>query len=278
MSAGVARFMYATVAVGLLGLAVPAHAQFQQQPVAEPVSGETYRVEGAVGLWAPSTAMSISSESLGIIGSNIDFRNDLGLQNQRFPEFHFELRGGKHKFRFQAIPIRFNQSATLTRDIVFNGQRYRVGLPVTSALDWNGYRLGYEYDFIRRDRFWVGGMIDVKYTDVTATLTSVLADEFAHALAPVPAIGGVGRVYVVPNVSITGEVTGSTLGWLPASLIQDNQGHYVDYNIYGTWNVIKNVGVQVGYRSLDLGYVVNKNRDSGTFKLHGLFFGVVARY
>ncbi len=270
--------MYAAAAYALLGLAAPAHAQFQQQPVAEPVSGETYHIEGAVGLWAPSTAMSISSESLGIIGSTIDFRSDLGLQNQRFPEFHFELRGGRHKFRFQAIPIRFNQTATLTRDIVFNGQRYRIGLPVTSALDWNAYRFGYEFDFVRRERFWVGGMLDVKYTDVTATLTSSLADEFAHALAPVPAIGAVGRAYIVPNVSITGEVTGSTLGWLPTSLIQDNQGHYVDYNIYGTWNIIKNVGIQGGYRSLDLGYVVNKNRDSGAFKLHGLFFGVVARY
>jgi len=161
--------MYAAVAVGMLGLAAPAHAQFQQQPVSEPVTGETYHVEGAVGLWAPSPTMSISSESLGIIGSTIDFRNDLGMQSQSFPEFHLELRGGKHKFRFQLIPIRFSQEATLTRDIVFNGQRYRVGLPVTSALDWNAYRFGYEYDFVRRDRFWVGGMIDVKYTEVTET-------------------------------------------------------------------------------------------------------------
>jgi hypothetical protein len=34
--------------------------------------------------------------------------------------------------------------------------------------------------------------------------------------------------------------------------------------------------VQLGYRSLDVGYLVKT--DTGSFVLRGLFFGVVARY
>ena len=39
---------------------------------------------------------------------------------------------------------------------------------------------------------------------------------------------------------------------------------------------IGRIGAQVGYRSFDLGYVVQD--DTGSFELRGLYFGVVARY
>ncbi len=77
----------------------------------------------------------------------------------------------------------------------------------------------------------------------------------------------------MPNISITGEVTGFNL---PEKAIKDTTGHYVDVNVYGTLNFTNYVGVQVGYRSLDVGYVVDT--DTGSFTLRGLFFGVVARY
>ncbi len=81
------------------------------------------------------------------------------------------------------------------------------------------------------------------------------------------------RGYVVPNISITAEVTGFKL---PESLIKDTTGHYVDVDIYGTVNFTNNVGVQVGYRSFDVGYLVES--DTGSFTLKGMFFGIVARY
>ena len=77
----------------------------------------------------------------------------------------------------------------------------------------------------------------------------------------------------MPNISITGEVTGFKL---PDKLIRDSSGHYFDVDIYGTVNFTNNVGVQVGYRSFDVGYVVTT--DTGSFTLKGMFFGVVARY
>jgi len=113
----------------------------------------------------------------------------------------------------------------------------------------------------------------LKYTDVTATLTSPIVTEFTQAKAPIPALGGVVRFYPVPNISITGEVTGFKL---PEKLIRDTTGHYVDVNIYGTLNFTNYVGVQLGYRSIDVGYGIRT--DTGSFVLRGLFFGIVARY
>ena len=255
-------------------LPTAARAQFQPRPLADPATGERYHIEAAAGFWFPSADISVASEALGIIGSRVDFKKDLGLTDQHFPELHLELRPApRHKFRFQYIPIKYEQSGLLTREIVFNGQLYRVGLPVTSTLDWKAYRFGYEYDFISRDRGFGGFVLDFKYTDVTATLASVLVSEFTKAKAPIPAIGGIARFYPVPNISITGEVSGFSL---PESAIKDKNGHYLDVNVYGTLNFTNYVGVQVGYRSLDVGYLIDT--DTGSFTLRGIFFGIVARY
>ena len=104
-------------------------------------------------------------------------------------------------------------------------------------------------------------------------LTSPVLNEFASARAPLPALGGIGRFYVVPNISITGEVTGFKL---PDSIDSRYGGHYVDIDIYGTVNFSDNFGVKGGFRSLDMGYLVKQ--DSGSFTLRGIYFGVVARY
>ncbi|HEY7792064.1 MAG TPA: hypothetical protein VIC33_16235 [Vicinamibacterales bacterium] len=251
--------------------AVPAFAQYTRS---EPATGERYHVEGQIGLWDPTPQIAISSESLGILGSNIDFVSDLGIQKTRFPDLRLVLRPArKHKFRFSYIPIKYTAQATLTRDVVFNGILYRVGIPVTSTLDWKAYRFGYEYDFISRNRGFAGVIAEAKYTDIQATISSAVDTEFTHARGPIPALGGIVRVYVVPNISITGEATGFKL---PASVSQGYSGKYVDIDIYGTLNFTNNIGATVGWRSLDLQYLAKT--DSGDLTLRGLYFGAVARF
>jgi hypothetical protein len=267
--------LYAAVAAMLLWTALPAFAQFKPRPTGESATAETYHVEGFIGFWNPGATMTITSESLGIPGNLIDFKQDLGLQDQRFADFGVTLRPArKHKFRFQAIPIQYNNGPiNISHDIVFNGQRYRASIPVTSTLDWKAYRFGYEYDFVSLNRGFGGLVLEAKYTDVTATLATPTFSEFAHATAPIPAIGGIVRVYVVPNIAITGEVTGLKF---PSGVIEDFEAHYADIDIYGTVNFTPNVGAQIGWRSLDIGYLLK--RDTGSFVLRGLYFGVVARY
>src|SRR5262249_17217099 len=208
-------------------------------------------------------------------GTDINFRSDLGLTDQRFPEVRLVLRPARsHKFRFQYIPINYTQSAILTRNIKFNGQQYSVSLPVNSSLDWGAYRFSYEYDFIVKNRGFGGFILDAKYTDVQANLATPIQNlnEFAHAHAPMPALGGIARVYVVPNISITGEVTA-----IKIPKIGDRyDGHYADFDVYGTVNVTNKVGAQFGYRLLDVGYLVRQ--DTGSLTLRGLYLGVVARY
>src|SRR5712691_10594947 len=93
-------YRFAAVAAACWLVASPARAQFQPRPLNDPATGEQYHIEAAAGFWFPSAEMSISSQALGILGSTIDFKRDLGLTDQRFPELHLELRPAtRHKFR-----------------------------------------------------------------------------------------------------------------------------------------------------------------------------------
>jgi hypothetical protein len=271
------RRLCRSVLVVLITLAAtPAMAQFQPRRISNPATGESYHIEAAIGLWMPSADMQVSSEQFGIPGTRVDFKEDLGLEDQRFPEMHLVLRPAlKHKFRFQYIPITYTQGpVTVTRDIVFNGQLYSIGVNVESNLDWRAYRFGYEYDFLTKDRFFAGFVLDFKYTDVSAGLeVPGLIREEVHAAAPIPAIGGIFRGYVMPNISITGELTAFKV---PEGLIEDSTGRYFDLDIYGTVNFTNNIGAMFGYRSLDVGYTIET--DLGDFRLKGLYAGAVVRY
>jgi len=269
------RLYSALVGMFVLLAAAPASAQFMPRTLNDPATGEQFHIEGAAGFWWPTADMSIASESLGIVGSTIDFKDDLGIADRRLKEVRLTVRPArKHKLRFHYIPIEYAQDDfTLTRDITFNGQLYQIGLPVQSKLSWKAYRFAYEYDFISRNRGFGGVIFEAKHTDVKASLRSPLVEEFIHAKAPIPAIGGIVRVYVVPNISITGELTGIKI---PDSISEKYKAHYADLDLYGTLNFSNNLGVQVGYRSIDVGYLVEK--DTGSFVLKGLYTAVVLRY
>ena len=254
--------------------AAPARAQYTPRTVSDPATGESYHLEVSAGLWSPSLAGSIASESLGIAGTTIDLKDDLGVTDQRFKELHAVLRlAQKHKLRAQYIPISYEQTATPGRRLVFNGQAFAAGQPVSSNIDWKAFRFTYEYDVVSRDRWFAGLLLDAKYTNVAAELRNAATDEFSRARAPIPALGAIVRVYPFANISVTGELSGVTV---PKSVSAKYNAHYVDLDVYGTLNLINNVGAQFGYRSFDVGYLAD--RDSGTLVLKGFYFGGVVRY
>ena len=260
--------------VALVLAASPAGAQYGARSVGDRATGENYHVEIGGYFWNPNPAIAITSESLGIIGSRIDFVEDLGIEKQRFGQFKVVLRPGtKHKFRFEYTPIRYDAESALRRTIVFNGIQFPAVLPVATELKWNAYRFGYEWDFIYRERGFFGLLLEAKYTDVEATLTNVLDTEFVHARAPIPAIGAIGRVYVAPNISITGEFSAFKL---PDGIDENYRARFFDFDLYGTVNFTDNFGAQAGYRSFDVFYKVDD--DEGELLLRGLYFGGVLRF
>jgi hypothetical protein len=275
------RLVTGRLAASLLLLAAsatPTAAQFQ--PVGSASSqaavGERYRVEASALLWGAQPELVVSSESLGIPGDDIDLVGDLGIEQKRLSELRFVLRPApKHKFRINYLPIKYEAEAIVHREFVFNGQRYRVGLPVNTSADLTTWRFGYEYDFLYRERGYLGVLVDLKYTDVNVQLDSPIGAEFTAQVAPIPTFGVVGRGYVVPSVSITGEVS---FFKVPEKLREqlNGGGRYIDYDFYGTVNFTNNVGAQVGLKSIDVDYF--QDLDGGRLNFTGWYFGAVVRY
>lgn len=277
MRPGTSYAVASVFGISLIALAAsPAHAQYGAVPsgVSARPLGEQYHVEISGGLWNPSPDVIISSEQLGIVGTDIDFVNDLGISKKQFGDLRIVLRPTtKNKFRIGYTPIEYVASTTLTRDIVFNAQRYRVSLPVDSVLSWKQWRFGWEYDFLYREKGYAGLILDVRYTDVNAELSSpFVGTEFTHAKGPIPSIGGVGRVYVHENIAVTFELTA-----LKVPRIQDEyEATLIDWDLNGTFSINRYLGAQVGFRNLDVSYLVEQ--DTGDMKLRGLYFAGVARF
>ena len=282
----------------ILTLALPAAAQPTQGPLqgrpAEPTRtapdetiwaanesvwaggsvGEDYHLEITGGLWSPPPAISASSEQFGIAGTTIDFGSDLGMVRQRHGELRMTFKPGRrHKLRVHWLPMQYQQSAVLQREIVFQEIRYNIGLPVDSVLTWNAWRFGYELDVIVRYRGFLGLILEAKYTDVRAELDSPVGFEYARARAPIPAIGAIGRVYVSRFTPITVEFTAFNM---PENLIQDYSARLVDYDIYGTVNLTQMFGLNIGYRSMDMRYLFD--RDVGNFQVKGMYFSGAFRF
>jgi len=255
--------------------ATPARAQYDVKKISDPATGEKYHVEVGGYFWNPTPDIAITSKGLGIVGSRIDFVKDLGIEKTKFKQLKIVLRPGqKHKLRFEYTPITYDAVGSLTASIIFNGQRYDVAFPVETNLQWKAYRFAYEYDFVYRDRGFFGLLLEAKYTNVQATLSNILASEFVSAKAPIPSIGAIGRVYVAPNISITGELSGLTTGSLFG---EDYRAHYADFDLYTTVNFGDHAGAQAGYRSFNVFYHI-KDTDEGTLILKGLYFGGVVRF
>jgi len=261
----------ALAACALALVSAPARAQYRPRSVATTSPAESFHVELGAGFWNPSADMQITD---GANGSTIDLKKDLGLADKKVGEFQLVLKPAlKHKIRVQYIPISYTQTATTTRALTFNGLTYPAGSSITSSLDWKAWRFGYEYDFISNFRGVLGTIVDLKYTDVSATLTAPGVAGAASARAPIPALGGIGRIYLAQNLSITGELTGFKF---PGGWIKSTSGSYADMDLYAMLNFTDNFGVRAGLRKFDVEYTLTN--DTGTFKLSGPYLGVSIRF
>jgi hypothetical protein len=246
----------------LLGTA-SAHAQ---------LPAEDHVVELGVMFWKPSPQLTLSTDALVGAGVNeVDFVQEFGIENKYFPEFRATL-GRNHKFRASFVTFDYDAETIITRQIVFQGRTFNIGVPATADIKWNLYKFGYEWDFVSRERGFFGLIADLKYNKVVASIDSPALTSAAatDTTAPVPTLGVIGRGYLAPTVSITGEFTG-------LSITRDEfEGKFFDFDLYGTVSFGRNVGVQGGYRSVVVDYVVDE--DTGDLKMKGPYFGAVVRF
>jgi hypothetical protein len=263
-------------ALTLLATSQTAFAQFRPASSGAAV-GEDYHIEASYGWWNAKPELIVNSESLGILGSDVDLVSDLGIEQKRLGKFNLVLKPTKkHRFKFERLPIHYERDAfPVQRSFVFNGQQYTVGLPVTTTVDFTTYSFGYEYDFLYFPRGFIGANINMKLTNIDVDLLSPIGAEFFQQAVPIPAFGFAGRGYITPNFAIDGEFT---FFRVPESLEEqlDGDGSYNDFDLHGTYNFNRYIGAQLGWRKTTIFY--EAELDSGDLKFSGIYFGGVVRY
>ena len=120
----------------------------------------------------------------GIPGTEINAKRDLGLVDKKPAAAESGAQGavGATSCASSSCRSSYEQAAILSRQIDFNGQRYTVGLPVNSTVNWKALRLGYEHDIVVKSRGYGGFIIEDKQTDVRVDIaTPLIKPQFAHA-------------------------------------------------------------------------------------------------
>ena len=263
--------------------AAPAEAQFS---VPDPAPGENFSVELGAMFWSPTPEALIQTGALAQIGeSEVDLVQEFGIEEKRFTEFRVVLKAGrKHKIRISHVPMKYDGESVLQRTIEFGGQTFPVNVPATAHLEWSLWRFGYEWDFVAADRGLLGLIVDLKHNRINAELAAEgFGSEITEATAPVPTVGVIARVYPHRSFSITTEFTGFKMPGFVGDRIAESLGDdddfdakLVDFDIYGTLNFGRHVGIQGGYRSLTADYLIEE--DSGDLKMKGTYFGGVLRF
>lgn len=172
-------------------------------------------LEAEARYWMPTLESNFKSSITGVIGTNIDLVDDLGLDdNESFPEGRVTLNLGKHRLRYGYMPLEWDASKNITQTYTFGGKDYIAGALVDTTLKADYHRLGYEYDFIDVLNNKLGIIFEIKYFDFEAGLKAdgLGFNETESLKAPVPTIGLAAQFGLPALLSIAGEVTGIGTG------------------------------------------------------------------
>ena len=241
--------------------------------------GERYHVEVSGSLWTPAPTGQIASDSFDAIGNAIDFTADLGYEKTRLRDFRIVLRPARRvRLRLQHTPVHYAAETSFNRDITFGGTPFPVSVPIVSDFAWTVWRAGVEYDVVYRPRGFVGVLVEARYTQldaIVATNTPFFSpplEALAEARAPLPAVGLVGRVYLLPNVALNVEVSGFRV----PRIDDEVEANYADWDLHATVNLNEFLGAQVGWRRMTT--YLSTAGDVGDVRFTGLWFGGALRY
>ena len=109
--------VYVFVSAALLGLLSPFRhgARRSIEPDAAKAGiAEDYHIEASYGWWNAKPDLFVNSESLGILGTDIDLITDLGIEQHQLGKFDLVLKPAK-KHRFSISTCRSSTRPTRSR-------------------------------------------------------------------------------------------------------------------------------------------------------------------
>jgi hypothetical protein len=143
--------------------------------------------------WFPSFSGNVKVDAEGLTGTNIDLENDLGMDEESYPVVEAFIGAGNHHLSAAYFKADYSGTATLTRDINFNGITFPVGALTASSLEYDAYDVMYWYDIIDLENFLAGGSLGivgrVEVFDGDISIQTTGLAEKVGFTAPIPQLG-----------------------------------------------------------------------------------------
>jgi len=158
-----------------------------------PLSSLAFEIGARGYYWFPSLDGTVKVDEANIIGTTIDFKDDLGIEDEDYPSGEVFVGFGRHHLSLTYTNIDYSGSNTLTRTIVFKGETYVINSLVTSSIEYQMIDFHYQYDFLDLENvlagFSLGGILQVKYLDGEVSLKTTGLDEKEDFIIPIPMVG-----------------------------------------------------------------------------------------
>jgi hypothetical protein len=219
-------------------------------------------------LWHPKVGAEFKSSTDLFSGTNIDIKDDLGLDNVKNIPYVKVWVGGRHRLAVSATRIRIDGDTTLEDQIVFDGTTYAVGERISTKLEADIYRAAWEADWISTDRFRLGTILGADYFDVSASVESHTTGikETQDVKGPLPIVGLQGELQLFWGFSVYGELAGIYGNYhaVDGSLLEAEAG--LKFTIAGK------ASLMAGWRQLNARAEDNDNRFA--IKLGGAVVGL----
>ena len=208
------------------------------------------------------------------IGTDIDFKDDLGLKGENFPDVRFTwYTGPKSKLRLAYTQVAYSGDKNIERTIEFDGTTYTAGTRVKTDLDVYYLRLGWAWQFINiaNGKVKFGTLLEAKgfLVDISLDAPNLIppvkeSEKFVGAL---PTLGAALDINPHKIVNIFAELSGIYAG---------EYGYFLDGEAGVKVIPIKNLSILGGYRILY--FKAEDDPDFARLKISGPFVGATLRF
>jgi hypothetical protein len=158
--------------------------------------------------WLPAVSSTLRVYKDTVVGTTIDFKDDLGVKFDNVPFVEAYLGLGNHEVTFMYAHVHCSGEKNIEKTINFNGNVFNVNAFVESEMTARIFDLEYQYKLINFKNILAGlsfGIVlKVKYIDAEAKLHSSTAgstyDEKQNLRVPVPMLGLAAQVGILANI------------------------------------------------------------------------------
>jgi hypothetical protein len=205
-------------------------------------------IEARVKYWMPDLEGVVRVDEGGITGTSVDLEDDLGIETDEENVMPLELilhLSGALRLWGSYADMEFTGSARVSDQFVYRGETFLVNSNIESEINLTTTEIGVEFDLVPVETFSLGLCVNGVYFDGTATVTESDLQLSAEGTLStfVPAIGGFVRISLLDEkLEFHGRFVGLTY----------KDDTYTDFIIEGRYNVLDNLGVVGGFRSLSV--------------------------